>query len=561
MSETTAAAFGPLPPRPARDLLAVDGPRQAELRLADGSVLVADVYRPAAPGRYPVLLMRQPYGRRIASTVVLAHPAWYAAHGSIVVVQDVRGRGSSGGRFRPLETEAEDGAATLAWAAELPGGDGRVATYGFSYQAITQLLALAGAHEAGTKRPDAVIPVMGAWDVRDDWVTEGDAFRLGLNQLWAAQMGAEQARLAGDAEAHAALSAAAQQDQTGGLYPSRPETLAQHAGYTHYESWLGDEPTLWARVSPRRRLAGRQLDVPGLFVGGWLDIMVDGTLGMWRDFVAGGAPQRLVMTPWPHLPWGRRSAGHDLGPDAVFDVDRATVAFLDEVLHGRPDPSPPVRLFDVGARRWAGFEVWPETRVLRLFPTSGGLAATTATDGALATEPGRMAVDRLVHDPWRPAPAVGGALGRPGGYVDRAAVDDRSDVAVYTSGEVLRPLTFCGACELMLDLEADRHPHGLAAILSVVQPDGRAVHLTDGYRRVGRGGGPVCVVLKPVFATLGPGSRLRLSIQAAAHPAFAVETGAGIEPAAARRSDQEVITLAIRHGGGAASSLTVPIMR
>ena len=37
-----------------------------------------------------VLLMWQPYGRAIASTVVYAHPSWYAAHGYIVVIQDVR---------------------------------------------------------------------------------------------------------------------------------------------------------------------------------------------------------------------------------------------------------------------------------------------------------------------------------------------------------------------------------------------------------------------------------------------------------------------------------------
>ncbi|MEH2107591.1 MAG: hypothetical protein V7K43_15370 [Nostoc sp.] len=30
--------------------------------------------------------MRQPYGRAIASTVVYAHPTWYAAHGYIVVI-------------------------------------------------------------------------------------------------------------------------------------------------------------------------------------------------------------------------------------------------------------------------------------------------------------------------------------------------------------------------------------------------------------------------------------------------------------------------------------------
>ncbi|MGO8550156.1 CocE/NonD family hydrolase, partial [Rhizobium ruizarguesonis] len=55
--------------------------------------LAADVYRPVGPERYPVLVMRLHYGRKVASTVVLAHPAWYAGQGYVVMVQDVRGRG------------------------------------------------------------------------------------------------------------------------------------------------------------------------------------------------------------------------------------------------------------------------------------------------------------------------------------------------------------------------------------------------------------------------------------------------------------------------------------
>ncbi|MBF2000346.1 MAG: CocE/NonD family hydrolase, partial [Synechococcales cyanobacterium M58_A2018_015] len=75
----------------------------------DGVRLDADVYYPDTAGDYPVLLMRQPYGRAIASTVVYAHPSWYAAQGYIVVIQDVRGRGSSEGEFDLFAHEINDG--------------------------------------------------------------------------------------------------------------------------------------------------------------------------------------------------------------------------------------------------------------------------------------------------------------------------------------------------------------------------------------------------------------------------------------------------------------------
>src|SRR5258708_10104505 len=93
----------------------------ARMTLSDGTELVAEIWRPDAPGRFPVLLMRQPYGRRIASTLVYAHPAWYAAHGYIVAIQDVRGTGGSEGRFRLFADEEADGAEAAAWAADLPG--------------------------------------------------------------------------------------------------------------------------------------------------------------------------------------------------------------------------------------------------------------------------------------------------------------------------------------------------------------------------------------------------------------------------------------------------------
>ena len=162
------------------------GPETALMRCPDGVQLATDIYRPEAPGPHPVLLMRQPYGRRIASAVVFAHPAWYAAQGYIVAVQDARGRGDSEGTFRLFADDVDDGATALAWAADLPGASGKVGMYGFSYQGTNQFLAMAGARARGGKRPDAIAPTMAAWSIRDDWAYDGRRvparrqYRLGL---------------------------------------------------------------------------------------------------------------------------------------------------------------------------------------------------------------------------------------------------------------------------------------------------------------------------------------------------------------------------------------------
>ncbi len=68
----------------------------------------------------PILIQRTPYNKLFAQTGVYQHPAWYARHGYVVVVQDTRGRFASGGDFEPYAHEAEDGADTIGWAAALP---------------------------------------------------------------------------------------------------------------------------------------------------------------------------------------------------------------------------------------------------------------------------------------------------------------------------------------------------------------------------------------------------------------------------------------------------------
>ncbi len=545
----------------AEPLHPVAGPATATLVLSDGVHLAADVYRPVGAGRYPVLLMRQPYGRAIASTLTLAHPAWYAARGYVVVIQDVRGRGGSTGTFRLFESEAADGAATLAWAADLPGSNGQVATYGFSYQAVTQFLALAGATRAGTKRPDAMVPAMGGWTIRDDWAFTGGTFGLAGNIGWAAQMGAEAARLAGDAEAFDGLGAAARGTPWLGPVPARPAVLERFGAHTHYAAWRADDPAYWAAIAPAAVLAGHSLDVPGFHVGGWQDFLLEGTLGAYRAFAAGPARQRLTLGPWTHAPWGRRVGALDLGPAAATTVDAETVAFLDHILKGRALAGPDLRLFDVGTRAWRGFDAWPEPKSTLLWLASDGLAATAA-GGRLIASPQAEDCDTLVHDPWRPAPIVGGAWGTPPGYQDRAGLDDRSDVAVYTGAPLLAPCLVVGTVNADIHIEADAPTHDLHATLSIVEPDGRATTLTAGHLRVAdtRAPGARRIAMRAVCATLHPGQALRLSIQAAAWPAFAVNPGTGQRPEDAPMQAARVLTLGIRHGTDAPSCLRLPVL-
>src|ERR1700756_1825137 len=148
--------------------------RSVKCTLSDGTTLISDHYYPFGEGPWPTLLMRQPYGREIASTVVYAHPVWFARQGYHVVIQDVRGRGGSQGDFYPFRHEGRDGAETIAWLRNHPASNGRIGMYGFSYQGMTQLLAAAEEPEGLA----GIAPGMTAHDLYSGWFYQNGALRL-----------------------------------------------------------------------------------------------------------------------------------------------------------------------------------------------------------------------------------------------------------------------------------------------------------------------------------------------------------------------------------------------
>jgi putative CocE/NonD family hydrolase len=535
------------------------------MRTRDGVRLDADVYRPAQPGTYPVLLMRQPYGRAIASTICYAHPTWYAAHGYIVVIQDVRGRGTSEGTFRLFDDEANDGVDAIAWAAQLPGSSGAVGMYGFSYQGTDQLLA------AALEPPalKAVAPAMIGWDLRTDWAYENDAFCLRAGLGWAIQIAAETARLADDAIAYRDLCAAAANLPLGDLVPARPDLMERLRAYTHYLDWL-DEPAdapIWARNSPSASAAVLAASGPPmLFIGGWYDTHLPGTLAAYRTIAdAARVPTRLVVGPWTHAPWVRRVGALDFGPAAIGEIDQLQVRWFDRWLKGDDngvERDAPVQLFDMGANAWADLSAWPPT-TMRLSLASAGRAALDERAGVLATAPpAEHTVDHVVHDPWRPSPTFGGPFGAPAGPHDRAAaIDARPDVMTFTTPPCTEPLALAGDVVAELQLTADTPSFDVACVLARVLPDGRSFELASGYRhlRAAPHDGLVRVPMRATCATLAIGESLRLSIAGASFPAYPVNPGSGADPTTARRCDWQIITLGVHAGGVTPSSLVVGV--
>jgi putative CocE/NonD family hydrolase len=92
------------------------------VRMRDGTVLAANVYRPSDAGRVPVVLIRTPYGKNTQSYE--AKGKWWAERGYALVVQDARGRGDSDGKFEPFVDDAADGFDTQTLAGSQPWSNG-----------------------------------------------------------------------------------------------------------------------------------------------------------------------------------------------------------------------------------------------------------------------------------------------------------------------------------------------------------------------------------------------------------------------------------------------------
>lgn len=544
-------------------MLKVRPKETASMLTRDGLRLDADIYRPDAEGVFPVLLMRQPYGRAIASTVVYAHPTWYAAHGYIVVIQDVRGRGTSEGEFKLFANEIDDGYDAVNWAADLPGSTGQVGMYGFSYQGMTQLYA-------AVQKPAAlktICPAMLGYDLYADWAYEGGAFCLQANLGWAVQLAAETARLKGNTEAHQTLATAAKNLTFCDPVPTRSGILKALAPDSFYHEWL-DHPepgAYWEQLSPKHLL--NDIDLPMLHVGGWFDIYMRGTLNLYKEFSARSKfRQQLVVGPWAHLPWGRKVGAVDYGEEAASPCDRLQIQWFDHFLKGSDTSfvdNAPVLLFEMGSNSWCSFKEWNRKKPTPLYLASTGLAAMGDREGSLHSTPHSLhpALDTLVHDPWRPVPALGGHAAMPSGSYDRSSLDCRTDILKYTTEPLTEDLHLTGEIAVLIYCTADTPSFDLCAVLSEVHPNGSVYNFSQGYVCVKPGEltNPVQITLQPTSICLKKGNALRLSISAACFPAYPVNAGTGASARETRLIDQQIITVTVFSGGDRPSQVLLPV--
>jgi putative CocE/NonD family hydrolase len=550
--------------------------RGLRCRMSDGVDLISDHYHPPQSGPHPTLLMRQPYGRDIASTVVHAHPLWFARHGYNVVIQDVRGRGDSEGDFYPFRNEARDGAETIAWVRQLPGANGRVGMYGFSYQGMTQLLA-------ASEQPEGLVciaPGMTAHDLYHGWFYHNGALRLASTLGWGLQMlkgDARRAKLreASDSLEHAWANLPAQTT----VLPFRYHPALHGEGLPQYVlDWFDhcEAGEYWAAMDVSKTL--EKITVPALHISGWYDTYLKGSVdGFMALRQHAGSEfcrqhQYLIAGPWVHIPWGDRAGAAEFGAAAAIDTDSILLRWFNHWLQdsGEFASEPRIRHFVMGENAWREAEDFCADTEYALYLHSRGRANSRKGDGSLTQQRAQSEepCDIFVYDPEVPVLAPGG-MAAASGQFDQSLLELGNNLLVYSTEPLVKPLRILGAARVVLYSATSSVNIDFTAKLVRVRANGSAEFICIGIARSTWLFAEATYVadkmhrwefsLEPTSCAFAAGERIRLEIASSAFPLYDRNPGTDVPSCRATSWDWKRSTQLVYHTAESPSALYLPV--
>jgi putative CocE/NonD family hydrolase len=575
--------------------------RDVWIPMRDGTRLAADVYRPSDTGRFPAVVERTPYNRAESVILRTRTPQYLAERGFVFVVQDVRGRFGSEGHWYPFRDDGwgarRDGFDTIAWIAEQPWCNGKVATVGGSYAGQTQMFL------APTRPPGLACCFVreAASNLAQQWAYRDGALEWAFNFDWCCRHAAHAMRRQIDL-----IQKAVDTDAT--RFAAVP--LDQSPLFADPFRWMfdllahPDEDSFWDEFNFEKQYP--RIDTPIYHLAGWFDIFLAGSL---RNFIglckharsrAARTSQKLVIGPWTHGPtvgdpaFARYVGDVDFGPEAVLDFNAEMLRWYDHWLNGAATgvlDEPRVRYFLMGANEWRTADTWPppDTQVVRLYLRGGKSGSAQAlNDGCLSREKPdpKEEADRYRYDPADPVPTLGGntlySQGRKGGtgeenpdFSSTAGPRDQRPVEprclTYTSEPLDADLDVVGPVLLRLFAASDGRDTDFVAKLCDVFPDGRSILVTDGILRAryrkGRGRPRLLkpdkiyrfeIDLWPTAWRFAPGHRLRLAITSSNFPRFDRNLNTGADPA--RDRTMRVAVNTVYHERGWASQLCLPVV-
>ena len=549
---------------------------QVQVRMRDGARLNADVYLPAASGKFPVVLIRTPYKTEISRRAVFLNRLIQS--GYAIMQEHERGRFLSEGDMRMLGHADEDGWDTLDWITKQDWSNGKVATYGCSSSAENQLKLASLGHPAHK----AMIAYSAGVGVAEagPFKEQGNFWRGGAWQQGWANYFFEEMQLAwpqlppelSDAQRQAMSKSYAIENGSVELAEGSLDTARMHlpmidmakaanAPDTELEEYLRRGPAHpdW---DDDRVTDADVIKVPGLWAEALYDISSRSTVAFFektrKENPAGN--QAMIITNGRHCAYGSETAQTKIGDrplgDARFDYVDRQVAWLNHWMKddaSAPMPAKPVKAYMAGANRWVDFDAvpWAGRDPSRTFYLSGGRANTLDGNGVLLDEiPPAASVDTFTYDPAGPVIAHGGEISGVGadqkendGSYDQREIEKRQDVLVYTSAPLIEDLAVFGYIETELYVGSSAPDTDFTVKLVDVAPDGTAWNISDTIQRMRyREGEDKVVFMKPgeTYRITPPpmlaanvflkGHRVRIEVSSSNFPSYARNLNTANDP-------------------------------
>lgn len=433
-----------------QDRFAVAAAERVDVRARDGVQLHARVFRPdtsSDPGwRTPVILVHSPYydGALLGSaTRSLDLVEFFTPKGYTVVLSDVRGTGNSGGcGSQDGADQAEDFALLVEHFAAQPWSNGKVGSYGKSYDAETQHAGAVLAPQ-GLETMVSVAGISGLYDV-----AYFDGVPLRTNGVLSAA-------------AYELYDLDVPSDAT--YLPRRAERhTCQPANFVNGADPRGDLNPYWAEREFRSKV--QRVQASTLYVMGLSDftvapIAIDG----WYDELAGH--KRAIFGQWGHFyPY---DAPAQFARDDWYD---AVHAWLDAELLDLP----------TGTSSWPNVQVQSEAGDWRAVPSFAGMG--TAQELPLASDG-----------------VLGGTAEGTRSFLENGSL-------AWTTPVLEQPTQVSGQLSLDATISLDRPDAHFAMTLQEVRANGTVRTLTRGYlsapHRTGLATPTLVPLLTPVDYTL-----------------------------------------------------------
>ncbi|MBS0320174.1 MAG: CocE/NonD family hydrolase [Proteobacteria bacterium] len=444
--------------------------------MSDGIDLLADVHRPAQPGRYPALIAASPYLRQIqnvgipAGFVEAGASDFFVPRGYVHVIANLRGTGGSGGTFSLMDArERRDLYELVEWTAAQPWCDGNVGMVGISYFAMSQL-------EAAVERPPhlkAIFPVAVSSDLYEAVVHHGLASTSFVTPFIAA-LGMTSAHAGSPLLRSKLVSALREILLSAPVHArfARANGEAAMAGLrfvlkTHHAAHPWDD--LWRAIVVEHPLRDAWWDARNLMpLLERVDIPV--YLGCDWDNVPLHLPSTFpTHAALAHSPVVRVAmlGAHGLAwPWESLHVE--ALAWFDHWLKQRDTgilDGPPIRYVIPGGDGWHASPSWP-------VPGTTYRSLALRADGALAADEGSPGSRSLM--------TVG-----PGTLRTRPSESDPPVSLTWTSAPFAEACDLVGDMEIELDATSTAPDTGWIAVLQYVAPDGSTRDVTAGYMRAG----------------------------------------------------------------------------